>query len=89
MYMLYTGKNMLDLICKPLSALYDDRWQTKLMGIGTDGIAGMIRRLSGTIVKFDNACNSTVYRIWYGTHQLLLVSQAVLDVTVKRDSTHR
>jgi hypothetical protein len=56
-------------------------WRYKLIGITTDGSSAMTGCVQGMCTRLSNECQSNIFRIWCGAHQLnLIVKKAINEL---------
>lgn len=74
---------MFIMIQKLLSNKYNDTWKHKLIDFATDGVANMVRRLSGALTRLIDHFHGNVYCSWAASHQVDPVVHAVSEQYVK------
>lgn len=68
----HTGEYQYDLVVAALDVLSPE-WRHKLIGVTSDGASAMTGCVQGTCSRLERECNTPIFRIWCGAHQLDLV----------------
>ena len=68
----HTGEYQFDLVVKFLDVIVS-YWRRQLLGVASDGASAMTGCIRGTVTRLANECESDIFRVWCGAHQLDLV----------------